>query len=62
MAQRELLTVRVDPMVKRLIKSKAADLRGSDGYVIEMMASQVFTAQLPPGYVPGRRLIDGGEG
>ena len=58
MAQRELLSARVDPLVMHLIKKKAADLEGSDGYIVEMMAQQVFRDELPPGYRPGRRIKD----
>ena len=63
MAQRQVLSVRVDPVVRDIIKARATDLEGSDGYIIEWMAAQVFKSELPPGYRPGRRLTDeeGGE-
>jgi len=56
MAQRELLTVRIDPMVRDVIKAQASSLEGSDGYIVEMMAAETFKNSLPPGYRPGRRL------
>jgi len=58
MAQRELLTVRVDPLVRALIEKQAKKLEGSMGYIVECMAMRMFEAELPPGYRPGRRLID----
>jgi len=56
MAQRELLTVRIDPAVRSIIKKQAVSLKGSDGYIVEWMAAQVFSDSLPPGYAPGRRI------
>ena len=58
MATRELLTVRVDPLVRSLIERQAKKLEGSMGYIIEWMATRMFEAELPPGYRPGRRIRD----
>ena len=58
MAQRELLPARIDPVVKQLIEKQARDLEASNGYVVEWMAAMAFSDKLPPGYRPGRRLID----
>jgi hypothetical protein len=61
MAQREMFTARIDPLVARAIETQAKDSGQSEGWVIEWLAKQVLGHRLPLGWEPGQKVA-GAEG
>ena len=57
MATRVQLGAKVDPIVEAVIKRRAKALKASKGYMVEMMAAEMFKDELP-GYRPGQRVED----